>query len=142
MRKTLAILMAAVFAIAACTTGGGAPATGGASSPSAAAQSFAADRYEDQNKIFLGMPRTTSYLHRLLEKTNFYLASVEPDVVRNRRPQAGEADDYREVAYSQDRRVSLSRGRSAGSGRRAGLRGACCFSATVAGTVGGGSAAA
>jgi len=43
MRKTVAILMAAVFAIAACTTGGGAPATGGASSPSAAAPSFAAD---------------------------------------------------------------------------------------------------
>jgi ABC-type amino acid transport substrate-binding protein len=45
MRKTLAILMAAAFAVGACTTtGGGAGATGGASSPSAAAaQSFAAD---------------------------------------------------------------------------------------------------
>lgn len=44
MRKTLAILMAAPFAIAAGTTGGGAGATGGASSPSAAAApSFAAD---------------------------------------------------------------------------------------------------
>lgn len=44
MRKTLAILMAAAFAIAACTTGGGTTATGGASSPSAAAApSFAAD---------------------------------------------------------------------------------------------------
>jgi ABC-type amino acid transport substrate-binding protein len=42
MRKTLAILMAAVFAISACTSGGPA-ATGGASSPSAAAMSFAAD---------------------------------------------------------------------------------------------------
>jgi ABC-type amino acid transport substrate-binding protein len=43
MRKTLAILMAAAFAISACTTGGGA-ATGGVSSPSvAAAPSFAAD---------------------------------------------------------------------------------------------------
>lgn len=37
MRKTLAILMAAVFAIAACTTGGGTTATGGT------APSFAAD---------------------------------------------------------------------------------------------------
>ena len=42
MRKTLAILMAAAFAIAACTTGGGTTATGGASNPPAA-QSFAAD---------------------------------------------------------------------------------------------------
>jgi ABC-type amino acid transport substrate-binding protein len=42
MRKTLAILMAAVFAITACTSGGPA-ATGGASSPSAVAPSFAAD---------------------------------------------------------------------------------------------------
>jgi ABC-type amino acid transport substrate-binding protein len=42
MRKTLAILMAAVFAISACSSGGPA-ATGGASSPSAAAPSFAAD---------------------------------------------------------------------------------------------------
>ena len=38
--------------------------------------------------------------------------------------------------------VSVSRGSSAGNGRRAGLLPACCFSATVAGTVGGGSAAA
>src|SRR3990170_1696679 len=43
MRKPLAVLLAAAFAIGACTTGGGAGATGGASSPSAAAQSFAAD---------------------------------------------------------------------------------------------------
>jgi ABC-type amino acid transport substrate-binding protein len=44
MRKILATLMAAAFAITACTTGGGTTATGGASSPSAAAaQSFAAD---------------------------------------------------------------------------------------------------
>jgi ABC-type amino acid transport substrate-binding protein len=44
MRKILATLMAAAFAIAACTTGGGTTATGGASSPSAAAApSFAAD---------------------------------------------------------------------------------------------------
>ena len=44
MRKILATLMAAAFAITACTTGGGTTATGGASSPSAAAaQSFTAD---------------------------------------------------------------------------------------------------
>jgi len=44
MRKILATLMAAAFAITACTSGGGATATGGAASPSAAAaQSFAAD---------------------------------------------------------------------------------------------------
>jgi putative glutamine transport system substrate-binding protein len=43
MRKTLAILMAAAFAISACSSGGPA-ATGGASSPSvAAAPSFASD---------------------------------------------------------------------------------------------------
>jgi ABC-type amino acid transport substrate-binding protein len=52
MRKTLAVLMAAAFAISACTTGGGTTATGAASSPSvaapaseapSAAASFAAD---------------------------------------------------------------------------------------------------
>lgn len=44
MRKILATLMAATFAIAACTTGGGTTATGGAASPSAAAPpSFPAD---------------------------------------------------------------------------------------------------
>lgn len=46
MRKILAILMVAVFAISACATGGGTTATGGASSPSAVAPvapSFAAD---------------------------------------------------------------------------------------------------
>lgn len=52
MRKTLAVLMGAAFAISACTTGGGTTATGAASSPSVAASvaaspsapaSFAAD---------------------------------------------------------------------------------------------------
>jgi ABC-type amino acid transport substrate-binding protein len=42
MRKTLAVLMVAAFAITACTSGGGTTATGGASSPSVAAPGSAA----------------------------------------------------------------------------------------------------
>lgn len=41
MRKTLAVLMGAAFAISACTTGGGTTATGAASSPSVAASAAA-----------------------------------------------------------------------------------------------------
>jgi ABC-type amino acid transport substrate-binding protein len=42
MRTTLAIVMAAAFAITACTSGGGTTATGGVSSPSVAASASAA----------------------------------------------------------------------------------------------------
>jgi ABC-type amino acid transport substrate-binding protein len=42
MRKTFAVLMAAAFAISACTSGGGTTGTAGASSPSAAAPPSAA----------------------------------------------------------------------------------------------------
>src|SRR5215831_15380390 len=50
-------------------------------------------------------------------------------------PQSGQASCFGAI-------VLVSRGRVAGNGRRAGLRGACCFSTMVAGTGGGGSAAA
>jgi hypothetical protein len=69
-------------------------------------QNFAPDQFDGQNKIFIGMPRTTTYLQRLLDKANFYLAKVEPDVVRNRRPKPGEAVEYTEASYSPDRRIA------------------------------------
>ena len=69
-------------------------------------QNFAPDLFEGQNTIFIGMPRTTTYLQDLLEKTNFYLANVEPDLVRNRRPKPGEAEEYKEASYSPDRRIA------------------------------------
>jgi hypothetical protein len=69
-------------------------------------QNFAPDLFDGQNKIFIGMPRTTTYLQRLLDKTNFYLAKVEPDLVRNRQPKPGEAGEYREASYSPDRRMA------------------------------------
>jgi hypothetical protein len=66
---------------------------------------FAADSFAAQNTIFLGMPRTAVYLDRLVKKTNFYIAQVEPDLVGNRNPKAGEPAEYREVDYSSDRKV-------------------------------------
>ena len=67
---------------------------------------FAADSFAAQNTIFLGMPRTAVYLDRLVQKTNFYIAQVEPDLIGNRNPKPGEPAEYREVEYSSDRRVS------------------------------------
>ena len=66
---------------------------------------FAADSFAAQNTIFLGMPRTAVYLDRLVKKTNFYIAQVEPDLVGNRNPKPGEPAEYRQVDYSSDRKV-------------------------------------
>lgn len=66
---------------------------------------FAADSIASQNTILLGMPRTATYLDGPMQKTNFYVAGVEPDVVGNRSPRAGEASEFREISYSADRRV-------------------------------------
>jgi hypothetical protein len=66
---------------------------------------FAADSFAAQNTIFFGMPRTAVYLDRLVKKTNFYIAQVEPDLVGNRSPKPGEPAEYREVDYSSDRKV-------------------------------------
>jgi hypothetical protein len=66
---------------------------------------FAADSFAAQNTIFFGMPRTAVYLDRLVKKTNFYIAQVEPDLVGNRNPKPGEPAEYREVDYSSDRKV-------------------------------------
>jgi hypothetical protein len=52
------------------------------------------------------MPRTAGYLDQMLAKTNFYIASVDPDVIKNRNPQPGEPDEFREVSYSSDRRMA------------------------------------
>jgi len=59
-----------------------------------------------QNTIFIGMPRTAGYLNDMLEKTNFYIAHVSPDLVRSRHPQSGEPAEYQEVTYSSDRRLA------------------------------------
>ena len=66
---------------------------------------FAADSFAAQNTIFVGMPRTAVYLDRLVKKTNFYIAQVEPDLVGNRNPKPGEPAEYRQVDYSSDRKV-------------------------------------
>ena len=66
---------------------------------------FAADSFAAQNTIFLGMPRTAVYLDRLVKKTNFYIAQVEPDLVVNRNPKPGEPAEYRQIDYSSDRKV-------------------------------------
>jgi hypothetical protein len=67
---------------------------------------FPAESFAAQNTIFLGMPRTAGYLNKMLEKTNFYIARVSPDVVRNRNPRPGEPAEYQEVSYSSERRVA------------------------------------
>ena len=64
---------------------------------------YSPDFSEGQNTIFLGMPRTAVYLDRLFQKTNFYMAGVQPDIIRSRHPQPGEPAEYKETAYSADR---------------------------------------
>jgi hypothetical protein len=66
---------------------------------------FPAESFAAQNTIFLGMPRTAGYLNKMLERTNYYIAQVEPDIVKSRNPRPGEQTEYREVAYSADRRI-------------------------------------
>ena len=58
-----------------------------------------------QNTILLGMPRTATYLNKMLEKTNFVIERVSPDLIRNRNPRAGEPATFEEVTYSADRRL-------------------------------------
>ena len=67
---------------------------------------FPAESFAAQNTIFLGMPRTAGYLNQMLEKTNFYIAQVSPDLVRNRNPKPGEPAEFREESYSADRRLA------------------------------------
>jgi hypothetical protein len=67
---------------------------------------FPAESFAAQNTIFLGMPRTAGYLNQMLEKTNFYIAQVSPDLVRNRSPKPGEPAEFREQPYSADRRLA------------------------------------
>lgn len=67
---------------------------------------FPVDSFAAQNTIFLGMPRTAGYLNTMLERTNFYIASVSPDLIRSRNPRPGEPAEYREVSYSSERRLA------------------------------------
>jgi hypothetical protein len=66
---------------------------------------FAADSFGVQNTILMGMPRTATYLDGPMQRTNFYMAAVEPDVVGNRNPRQGELSEFREISYSADRRL-------------------------------------
>jgi hypothetical protein len=67
---------------------------------------FPAESFAAQNTVFLGMPRTAGYLSQMLDRTNFYIARVSPDVVRNRHPMPGEPAEFQEVSYSADRRIA------------------------------------
>jgi hypothetical protein len=60
------------------------------------------------NTILPGMPRTAAYLDPLEAEANFYIAQVDPDIIRNRKPTPGEPTDFREVVYAADREVSPS----------------------------------
>ena len=46
------------------------------------------------------LPRTAGYLNQMLEKTNFYIAQVSPDIIRNRKPSPGQPAEFQEVSYS------------------------------------------
>lgn len=67
---------------------------------------FPAESFTAQNTIFLGMPRTAGYLNQMLAKTNFYIASVNPDVIKSRHPGPGEPSEFHEVTLSSDRRLA------------------------------------
>src|SRR5438552_14589913 len=67
---------------------------------------FPVESFAAQNTVFLGMPRTAGYLNKMMEKTNFYIARVSPDVVRSRNPRPGEPQEFQEVSYSVDRRLA------------------------------------
>lgn len=69
---------------------------------------FPTESFATQNTIFLGMPRTATYLNDILDKTNYYIASVEPDVIKSRNPRPGEPAEYRENDYSTDRHTAPS----------------------------------
>ncbi|HVW85355.1 MAG TPA: helix-turn-helix domain-containing protein [Bryobacteraceae bacterium] len=64
---------------------------------------LAADSFATRNTIFIGMPRTAAYLEQISRKLNFYIERVEPDVILNLHPLAGETPEFREVDYSADR---------------------------------------
>jgi hypothetical protein len=42
----------------------------------------------------------------VLEKINFYIERVSPDLVRNRNPRPGEPAEFKEISYSADRRLA------------------------------------
>ena len=69
-------------------------------------RNFELDSANRRNTIYLGVPRTTEYLNRIFERTNFYYATLAtPVVVRNRNPKSGEPIEYREVDYSADHKI-------------------------------------
>ena len=67
---------------------------------------FPVESFAAENTIFLGMPRTAGYLNKMMEKTNFYIERVSPDLIRSRAPNAGEPAEFREATYSADRRLA------------------------------------
>ena len=67
-------------------------------------RSLVGSRFRSASRI--AIPRTASYLNQMLEKTNFFIAQVSPDIIRNRQPLQGEAAEFQEVPYSADRRLA------------------------------------
>jgi hypothetical protein len=67
---------------------------------------FPVESFAVQNTIFLGMPRTAGYLSKMEEKTNFFIARVTPDQIKNRNPRPAEPAEFNEVTYSVDRRLA------------------------------------
>lgn len=69
---------------------------------------LAADAIGAQNTIFLGIPRYYPTNHRvtqILGRMNFRVTGYEPAVIENNKPFPGEANQYREVEYSNEHRL-------------------------------------
>jgi hypothetical protein len=66
---------------------------------------LSADATSTFNTVFIGMPRTAGYLDAILARANFYIASVEPDVIDNRKPAPGEPKQFREIIYGSNREL-------------------------------------
>jgi hypothetical protein len=68
-------------------------------------RSLSADSLIVGNVIYLGIPRTVEYLKQVLEKTNFYMDTATPSIVRSRHPAPGEPAEYREVDFSDEHKI-------------------------------------
>lgn len=61
-----------------------------------------------QNIIYVGMSRNAGYFNPILAKTNYYMASTDPEIVRSRHPRPGEPEEYHETTYSSIRTTAPS----------------------------------
>lgn len=67
---------------------------------------FATTSFSAQNTITIGMPRNSAFVNPLLEKTNFYLSHLEPDVVTSRKPAVGEKSEYLQTTFGPEHVIS------------------------------------